>query len=101
MSRGIETRMRRLEAKRPPEDLLLVVWGRDEAELARKVEELRASGVIREGDEPLPVIWPLDAPMPESRWAAPREMSDQEIEVLHEALNSEIAKRGEAGEVPV
>jgi hypothetical protein len=95
MTRGIDRRLKRLEAERPvaapAAGPWFMIWVRGEAELAPKVEELKAGGIIRDGDPWLAATWPLDAPMPAPRWATVQELSLEELEVLEQVLTLEEA----------
>ena len=67
--RGLETRLRKLEAKRrPAEGLFYLVWGWDAGEVEAVLARAEAAGVIQRSDPVVQALWPWDRGMPESRW---------------------------------
>src|SRR5215203_4845325 len=56
--RGIETRLRKLEAKRRPlGGVFFLAWGRDEAEIERAVANAKAQGEVGRGDTLVRALW--------------------------------------------
>lgn len=77
MTRALETRLRRLEAKHRPEGrTFFLAWGEDEEAAAQRVSLARAAGEVGSGDVVVMAKWtgldfhgrPLRMPMPASRW---------------------------------
>ena len=87
-SRGIEARLRKLEAKRrPAEGLFYLVWGRDEAEVERMVASAREAGIIGAGDTLVCAVWTGPEAMPAPRWVGSMDrLSDAELSMLLAAL---------------
>jgi hypothetical protein len=83
--RGTITRLSRLEAKRGPKaDARFYVFGLDEEDAAeRYAAEIRA-GTVHRGDPCITPIWCRASPLPAPRWAAPSDLTDDE---LHGALH--------------
>ena len=69
--RGIETRLRKLEAKRrPAEGVFFLVWGRSPAEIEQAVTAAKTSGTIVRGDTVVRAVWTGHNGGPPSRWIA-------------------------------
>ena len=69
--RGIETRLRKLEAKRrPPEGVFFLVWGHDAVEIERNLATAKARGEVGRGDTVIRALWTGHNGGPESRWIA-------------------------------
>jgi hypothetical protein len=88
MTRAIEGRLRKLEAKRRSvEGLFYLVWGRDEAEVERTVMSARAAGIVRPGDTLVSALWTAPEAMRASRWVGSMDrLSDAELDALLAAL---------------
>ena len=69
--RGIETRLRKLEAKhRPAEGVFFLVWGRNEAEIEHAVASAKAQGELGRDDTVVRAVWTGHNGTPASRWIA-------------------------------
>src|SRR3954469_7318551 len=67
--RALETRLRKLEAKRrPPEGVFFLAWGRDEQEADEMVARAHAALTLQPNDRVVKVPWPWPHGMPASRW---------------------------------
>src|SRR4051794_33452546 len=87
--RGIETRLRKLEAKRrPPEGVFFLVWGHDAVEIERNLATAKARGEVGRGDTIIRARWTGHNGGPESRWIANcrSDLSPAEDDVLTAAL---------------
>jgi hypothetical protein len=79
--RGIEARLRRLEAAKPHRLVFFVIWGSTDEEVAAAYERASAAGKVRDGDPVIPAIWPGED-IPESRWVGLDDLSEKELEAL-------------------
>jgi hypothetical protein len=96
--RGIETRLRKLEAKRrPPGGVFFLAWGHDEAEIERAVANAKAQAEISRGDTLVRALWTGHNGTPASRWIAQprRELSPAEDGALMAALERRCAEAAE------
>src|SRR3712207_1347234 len=87
--RGIETRLRKLEAKRrPAEGVFFLVWGRNEAEIERAVVDAKAQRNVARGDTVVRALWTGHNGGPPARWIARcrGELSQAENDALTAAL---------------
>ncbi len=92
--RGIETRLRKLEAKRrPPEAVFFLAWGRDEAEIERTVADAKAGGDIGRGDTVVRAVWTGHNGTPPSRWVKDRDLSRAEDKVLVATMERRVVER--------
>jgi hypothetical protein len=92
--RGIETRLRKLEAKRRPAGgVFFLAWGRDEAEIERAVANAKAQAEISRGDTVVRARWTGHNGTPASRWITHprRELSPAEDSALMAALERRCA----------
>ena len=94
MARGIETRLRKLEGKAGPSGgPWFVAWARDDDEVARLAEQLRAAGMLSPGDVWHVLPWPYqDRDSPALRYT--RELEDEELQAILAEVQAEIAARG-------
>jgi hypothetical protein len=91
--RGIETRLRKLEAKRrPPEGAFFVVWGHDAAEIGRALVNAKARGEVGRGDTVVRALWTGHHGTPASRWIGERDLSRIEDEALGAEMERRIAE---------
>ena len=93
--RGIETRLRKLEAaRRPPGGVFFMAWGRDEAEIERAVANAKAQAEISQGDTLVRALWTGHNGTLASRWIAQprRELSPAEDGALMAALERRCAE---------
>ena len=80
MSRAVKSRLRKVEEKtRPKGAQTFVVWGRDEAEVARIIADARKAGVLRPEDKFVAGIWTRPSEMPRSRWTTLDDMGEEEL----------------------
>ena len=67
---ALERRLAKIEtARRPPKGLFYVAWGRTPEEIETALALARAAGTIADGDPVVRCAWPIEYPMPASRWA--------------------------------
>ena len=67
---SIERRLAKVEtARRPPRGLFFVAWGRTPAEIKAEIAKARNAALIADGDPIVRCAWPVEYPMPASRWA--------------------------------
>src|SRR4051794_31762390 len=101
MIRGLETRLRKLEAKRrPAEAVFYLAWGRDAGEVERTVASARESGIIGSGDMLVSALWTAPEDMPVPRWVGGTDkLSDAELDALLAALNDLCRMRYSAEEM--
>src|SRR3954463_5020203 len=93
LMRGIETRLRKLEAKRrPPEGVFFLAWGRSEAEIERALANAKAQGEVGRGDTIIRALWTGHNGGPASRWIANCRSDLSEAE--NDALVEEMKRRG-------
>jgi hypothetical protein len=93
--RGIETRLRKLEAKRrPAEGEFFLVWGRSPVETEQAVAAAKAQGTVGRGDTVVRALWTGQNGGPPSRWigSSRGDLSPAE----DDALMAEMERRWEA-----
>src|SRR5688500_5774424 len=97
LARGIEMRLRKLEGARR-RGVFFLAWGRDDVEIAGKLDRARARGIVGRGDLIVRAHWNGRNGPPLSRWIVGRmrEWSDEE----GEALTAEMERRIAAKERP-
>ena len=67
---SLERRLSKMEAsRRPPRGLFYVAWGSTPAEIEASLDRARRSKAITDGDLVVRCAWPVEYPIPESRWA--------------------------------
>ena len=76
--------------RRPKGGRFFMIWGRDDADLASKLNNAKAIGDVRVGDKFNAAIWTSPTQPPGARWVSLDEVSDEELVIL---LGSE-AKTG-------
>jgi hypothetical protein len=102
LPRGIQMRLRRLEGARQT-GVFFLAWGRVDAEIAGKLDEARARGIVGRGDLVVRAHWNGNNGPPPSRWIVGRmrECSDEEGEALTTEMERRItAKRSSADQPP-
>jgi hypothetical protein len=85
LTRGIEIRLRKLEAARlPPDAVFFLVWGRSDAEIEQAVNHAKEAGTISRGNVLVRAHWRGANGAPQSRWiaGARRELSPAEYDAL-------------------
>lgn len=76
MNRALETRLRKLEAARKPDDgVFFLIWGRDEVQLELGLSNAVAIGTISTGDTVVRALWAGHKGMPVSRWIGRRNLT--------------------------
>ncbi|MCJ2020521.1 hypothetical protein MKK84_24340 [Methylobacterium sp. E-065] len=67
---SLERRLSKMEAsRRPPRGLFYVAWGSTPAEIEASLDHAHRTGVVSEGDPVVRCAWPVEYPIPASRWA--------------------------------
>lgn len=96
MTRAIEARLRKLEAKhRPVDAACYLAWGASEVAAAERASLARASGEIGQGDMVVMAAWPSGAgAMPLSRWVG--RVTGAELDALAPYLERIVASTPEA-----
>lgn len=89
-ARGIETRLRKLEAARPNRDAFFLIWDREDG---------GAPAVMAPGSTARQ-RWPFDDEPPAPRWVTVEDVSDRELQALIEALRQSIGVTGTDQSVP-
>src|SRR5215207_3582595 len=87
--RAIETRLRKLEAKRRPAGgVFFLAWGRSEAEIERALANAKARGEVGQGDTVVRALWTGHNGGPASRWIAScrGDLSPAEDDALFEEM---------------
>ena len=94
LARGIAMRLRQLEGARRT-GVFFLAWGRDDAEIARQLDEARARGIVGRGDLIVRAHWNGRNGPPLSRWivGGMREWSDEEGEALMAEMEGRIAAK--------
>lgn len=78
---SLERRLSKMEAsRRPPRGLFFVAWGSTPAEIEASLRQARRTGAIADGDPVVRCAWPVEYPIPESRWARNRSQEFDRIE---------------------
>jgi hypothetical protein len=97
LARGIQMRLGKLEGARRT-GVFYLAWGRDDVEIAGKLDRARARGIVGRGDLIVRAHWNGRNGPPLSRWIVGRmrEWSDEE----GEALTAEMERRIAAKERP-
>lgn len=66
---SLERRLAKIEAsRRPPRGLYFVAWGCTPAEIEEAMSRARRTGHIADGEPIVRCAWPVEYPVPESRW---------------------------------
>src|SRR5271169_2167498 len=68
--------------RRPKGGRFFMIWGRDDADLASKLSNAKASGDARVGDKFNAAIWTSPAQPPDARWVSLDEVSHEELVIL-------------------
>ncbi|GJE14794.1 hypothetical protein [Methylobacterium longum] len=67
---SLERRLSKMEAsRRPPRGLFYVAWGSTPAEIEASLDQARHARAIADGDPVVRCAWPVEYPIPASRWA--------------------------------
>src|SRR4051812_10779764 len=91
--RGIETRLRKLEAaRRPAGGVFFLAWGRDAAEIERAGTSARAAGSLNRGDTLVRALWTGPDDTPASRWIGERDLSPAEDDALTVEMERRLAE---------
>jgi hypothetical protein len=101
LARGIAMRLRKLEGARRT-GVFYLAWGRDDAEIARNLDEARARGIVGRGDLIVRAHWNGRNGPPLSRWIVGRmrEWSDEEGEALTAELERRVTSERSAADQP-
>ena len=101
LARGIEMRLRKLEGARR-RGVFFLAWGRDDAEIARNLDEARARGIVGCRDLIVRAHWNRHNGLPPSRWIVGRmrEWSDEEGEALTAEMERRITSKRPAPNQP-
>ena len=101
LARGIQMRLRKLEGARRT-GVFFLAWGRDDAEIARNLDEARARGIVGRGDLVVRAHWNGRNGPPPSRWIVGRmrEWSDEEGEALTAEMERRITAKESAADQP-
>ena len=75
--------------RRPKGDRFFMIWGRDKADLARKLAKAKAEGDLLPGDRFDTRIWTYSSALPAQRWTRLDEMSREELVILAGGENRE------------
>lgn len=91
--RGVSTRLSKLEAKRGPRaEALFYVFGMDEGDAAERAAAELRSGAIGPADPLRMPIWRGTSPPPAPRWAAPTDLTDEELEDAIADLSAQVGR---------
>ena len=94
---SLERRLRKIEASRGRDGCaMFAAWGRTADEARKALDDARAAGFVRPGDETGSFVWPHPEPAPRSRWISfgvkgERDLGDRELELMVEAMQVEAA----------
>jgi hypothetical protein len=92
MIRGIEARLKKLEAARPRRVSIFIVWGETEEAAEGLLLRLRAAGAVRPRDNTAALAWPGSGTMPASRRTDVEDLSQRELELLSAYHQAEAAR---------
>jgi hypothetical protein len=91
MTRGQETRLKRLERNIPAGGAdVFVAWGTDEEQASRALAEACERGEVCKGDLVICAVWPHADDLPPARWVTFRQLSDREEEAILSTLKLRI-----------
>jgi hypothetical protein len=82
---NLNGRIVKLEAvcRRPPRDSrFFMIWGRDDADLGRKLSDAKNGGDLVPGDRFDTKVWTHSSEPPSPRWTRLDEMGDDELTVI-------------------
>src|SRR5271166_603866 len=74
---------------RPKGGRFFMIWGIDNADLARKLSNARAEGDLQPGDKFDTKIWTYFSAPPPPRWISLDEMTDEELAIIAGGENRE------------
>jgi hypothetical protein len=78
MSRGLNTRIQKLDARRRNDGAILLFWRMPGKDVATVVKAAKNDGLFASGDRVICVEWLGEDPMPAPRWSkSERDLSEQ------------------------
>lgn len=80
---SLSGRVGRLERlQRPEVSSFYLIWGRDEADLAIKLDDAKTRGILKRGDKFDARVWTRPDLPPAPRWTRANEMSVDELTIV-------------------
>lgn len=80
---SLTARVGKLERlQRPEVSSFYLIWGRNEADLAKKLDDAKTRGVIKRGDRFDARVWTRPDPPPAPRWTVANEMTVDELTIV-------------------